>query len=109
MSAYVLIEATVRDEAARARYAPLAQPSAKEFGGEVLVTGPWHTLFGDPAFATGMLIRFPDKKRPSPGITHPAIKLFLNCAPLRSTAASAFLDEGRLRNPMAITRSNWTW
>jgi uncharacterized protein (DUF1330 family) len=62
MSAYVLIEATVRDEAARARYAPLAQPSAKEFGGEVLVTGPWHMLFGDPAFATGMLIRFPDKE-----------------------------------------------
>jgi uncharacterized protein (DUF1330 family) len=62
MSAYVVIEATVRDELTRARYWQQALPSVKEFGGEVLVAGPWHLFFGDPAFSTGMVVRFPDRE-----------------------------------------------
>jgi uncharacterized protein (DUF1330 family) len=62
MTAYVIVEATVRDEAARDRYGSQVGPILREFGGEVLAFGPWQLLFGEPAFKNGMIVRFPDKE-----------------------------------------------
>ena len=62
MSAYLLVEVTVGDKAALDRYGARAIPLIEEFGGEVLVVGPWEVLFGDPAFQRGMVVRFPDRK-----------------------------------------------
>ena len=61
MSAYVIVEASVRDRAARDRYSSLAEPTLHKFNGEILAVGPWQVLFGEPAFENGMVIRFPDK------------------------------------------------
>ena len=41
MSAYIVIEGTVRDKEALGRYGSQATPLIKEFGGEVLAFGPW--------------------------------------------------------------------
>jgi uncharacterized protein (DUF1330 family) len=62
MSAYVIIEASVVDEGSRDSYSSKVGPILKEFGGEVLGSGPWQTLFGEPAFDNGMVIRFANKE-----------------------------------------------
>ena len=61
MSAYVIVEASVRDKKARELYSSQLGPSLRKFGGEVLAVGPWLSLFGDPAFENGMVVRFSDK------------------------------------------------
>ncbi|MEH2480097.1 uncharacterized protein (DUF1330 family) [Nitrobacteraceae bacterium AZCC 2146] len=61
MSAYVIVEASVRDKAARDRYSSQVGPTLRKFDGEVLAVGPWQALFGEPAFENGMVVRFPDK------------------------------------------------
>jgi uncharacterized protein (DUF1330 family) len=62
MSAYVVIEASVRDEESRDRYASQVGPILQKFAADVVSFGPWQLLFGEPAFENGMIIRFPDKK-----------------------------------------------
>ena len=61
MSAYVVVEATVRDPEARDRYGAQASALLKQFGGEVIVFGPWRMLCGEPGHDAGMVIRFEDK------------------------------------------------
>jgi uncharacterized protein (DUF1330 family) len=61
MSAYVIVEANVRDQAARERYSSQVGPILRKFDGEILAVGPWLSLFGEPAFENGMIVRFPDK------------------------------------------------
>ena len=61
MSAYVIVEATVRDADARDRYAAQVQPILRQFGAEILVMAPWQVLFGEAAFSNGMVVRFEDK------------------------------------------------
>jgi uncharacterized protein (DUF1330 family) len=61
MSAYVIVEASVRDKKARELYSSQLGPILRKFGGEVLAVGPWLSLFGEPAFENGMVVRFPDK------------------------------------------------
>ena len=59
MSAYVILEGDVRDESCRATGAGQALSA---FGGEILASGSWDLLVGEPAFSSGMIIRFPDKE-----------------------------------------------
>jgi uncharacterized protein (DUF1330 family) len=47
MSAYVVVEATVRDKEALGRYGPQAISSIRQSGGEVLAFGPWELMFGE--------------------------------------------------------------
>ena len=61
MSAYVVVEATVRDPEARDRYGAQASVVLKQFGAEVVTFGSWQLLSGDPGHDIGMIIRFPDK------------------------------------------------
>ena len=62
MSAYIVVEATVRNQEARDRYAPQAADLIKQAGGEVLASGKWELLFGEAAYHNGLLVRFPDKE-----------------------------------------------
>jgi uncharacterized protein (DUF1330 family) len=62
MSAYIVIEGTVRDKEALARYGAQATPTFKEFGGEILAFGPWELIFGEAAFDNGMIVRFADRE-----------------------------------------------
>jgi len=61
MSAYIVVEATVRDKEALGRYGPQAISSIKQSGGEVLAFGPWELMFGEGAYQNGMIVRFADK------------------------------------------------
>ncbi len=61
MSAYIVVEGTVRDKEGLGRYGSQAIPSIKTFGGEVLAFGPWELFFGQGAYHNGMIILFPDK------------------------------------------------
>jgi uncharacterized protein (DUF1330 family) len=61
MSAYVIVEATVRNKEARERYSSQVGPILRKFDGEILAAGPWLSLCGEPAFENGMVVRFPDK------------------------------------------------
>ena len=62
MTACVIVEASLRDAAARDRYQEKVRPVLKKFGGEFLAFGRWHVLHGEPAFDNGMIVTFPDKE-----------------------------------------------
>lgn len=61
MTAYVVVELTVKNAEAKDRYSSAAGPVLKEFGGEIIAGGAWTILTGDPAFTNGALIRFDDR------------------------------------------------
>jgi uncharacterized protein (DUF1330 family) len=63
MSAYVIVEFTVKDpEIYREKYAPIAGQTAKEHGGEVTAAGNWEVLLGDGSLTSGVLVRFTDRE-----------------------------------------------
>ena len=61
MTALVVVELTVRNEAARERYTTAGREILKKFGGELVAGGVWHVLFGEPAFTNGTVLKFADK------------------------------------------------
>ena len=63
MSAYVVVEFTVKDpETYREKYAAFAGQTAKEHGGEALANSNWEVLHGDGSLTSGALMRFPDRE-----------------------------------------------
>lgn len=63
MSAYVLVEFTVKDpDLYQEKYAPVAGQTAKEHGGEVIAAGRWEPLHGDGSLTSGALVRFTDRE-----------------------------------------------
>ena len=84
MNAYVIVEATARDEESRRRYGSQVEPTLREFSGEVIAFGPWQVLFGEPAFDNGMIIRFPDNETALAWFQSPAYQSLLE---IRTAAA----------------------
>ena len=63
MSAYVIVEFTVKDpDVYREKYAPIAGQTAKEHGGEVIAAGNWEVLHGNGSLTSGVLVRFADRE-----------------------------------------------
>lgn len=63
MSAYVIVEFTVKDpDVYRDKYSQHAGKTAKEHGGEPLAAGGWEVLHGDGSLTSGALMRFPDRE-----------------------------------------------
>jgi uncharacterized protein (DUF1330 family) len=61
MSAYVIVEFTVKDpDVYREKYAGNAGKSAKEYGAEVLANSNWEILDGPPMLSSGVIVQFPD-------------------------------------------------
>jgi uncharacterized protein (DUF1330 family) len=60
MSAFILMETTVRNSEARDRYTVLAEATLKEFGGSVLAAGTLTTLLGENDFREARVLHFPD-------------------------------------------------
>jgi uncharacterized protein (DUF1330 family) len=61
MSAYVIVEFTVKDpDVYREKYGPNAGQTAKEHGGEALANSNWEILHGESSLTSGALMRFPD-------------------------------------------------
>ena len=63
MSAYIVVELTVRDNEAKNRYSAAAAPILKSFGGEFIAGGTTTVLFGETQFANGAIIRFEDRQK----------------------------------------------
>ena len=63
MSAFVVVEMTIKDPDARARYAAAAAPTVAAFGGEYLAHGAWTVLHGEPSLPNGVVVGFPDRER----------------------------------------------
>lgn len=61
MSAYVVVEMSVKDAAAKDRYSAAAGPIIKEHGGEFVAAGAWTALAGEPGLGKGAVIRFADR------------------------------------------------
>jgi NAD(P)-dependent dehydrogenase (short-subunit alcohol dehydrogenase family)/uncharacterized protein (DUF1330 family) len=63
MSAYVIVEFTVKDpDVYRDQYSATAGRTAKEHGGEVVAAGKWEVLHGDGSLTSGALVRFADRE-----------------------------------------------
>jgi uncharacterized protein (DUF1330 family) len=63
MSAYVVVEFTVKDpDVYRDQYSATAGRTAKEHGGEVVAAGQWQVLHGDGSLTSGALVRFADRE-----------------------------------------------
>jgi uncharacterized protein (DUF1330 family) len=63
MSAYVIVEFTVRDpDVYREKYAGNAGKTAKEYGAEILANSKWEILDGAPMFSSGVIVQFPDNE-----------------------------------------------
>src|SRR5271154_1206400 len=61
MSAYVIVEFTVKDpDVYREQYAGTAGKTAKEHGAEVLAAGNWEILDGETGLSSGVIVQFPD-------------------------------------------------
>ena len=70
MSAYVIVEFTVKDpDVYREKYSRNAGQTAKEHGGEALANSNWEILHGDGSLTSGALVRFPTMRRRSIGTT----------------------------------------
>ena len=78
MSAYIVVEGTVRDKEALGRYGPQAIASIKQSGGEVLAFGPWELIFGEGGYHNGMIIRFADKDTALAWYNSPAYQALLD-------------------------------
>ena len=52
-------------------------PLIRQFGGKVLVLGPWKLLFGEAAYRNGIIIRFPDKDAALAWYNSPAYQALL--------------------------------
>ena len=61
MSAYIIVEATVRNPEALKLYSSQATPILKQFGGETLASGPWELVYGDTDYERALIVRFPDR------------------------------------------------
>jgi len=61
MSAYVIVEFTVRDpDIYREKYAGNAGQTAKEYGAEMFANSNWEVLDGAPMLSSGVIVPFPD-------------------------------------------------
>ena len=61
MSAYIIVEFTVKDpDVYRDQYRAMAGRTAKDHGGEVLANSNWEILHGDPMLSSATIMRFPD-------------------------------------------------
>jgi uncharacterized protein (DUF1330 family) len=77
MTAYVIVEMTVKDAAAKGRYSTAAGPVLKEFGGEIIGGGSLTVLTGEPDFTNGAIIRFPDRDTATAWYNSPAYQATL--------------------------------
>jgi len=61
MSAYVIVEFTVKDpDVYREKYAGNAGQTAAEYRAEILANGNWEVLDGAPMLSSGVIVQFPD-------------------------------------------------
>ena len=93
MSAYVVVEFTVKDpDVYRDRYAPNAGQTAKEHGGEVIAAGNWEVLHGNGSLTSGALVRFPDRETALGWYNSPAYQQLIEVRSIAMDVRFSLLD-----------------
>ena len=93
MSAYVIIEFTVKDpDVVREKYSPNAGQTAKEHGGEVLANSNWEIRHGDPMLSSGAIIRFPDHETAVKWYDSPEYQQLIDVRSVAMNARFSVLD-----------------
>ena len=99
MSAYVIVEFTVKDpDVYRERYAAFAGRTAKEHGGEPLANSDWESLHGDGSLTSGALMRFPDRETVLKWYNSPEYQQLIDVRNVAMDARFSLLDG--LPNPV---------
>ena len=93
MSAYVIVEFTVKDpDVYREKYGPNAGRTAKEYGGEVLANSNWEILHGDASLTSGALMRFPDHETAVRWYNSPEYQQLIDVRSVAMDARFSLLD-----------------
>src|SRR5271156_4111345 len=105
MSAYVVVEFTVKDPGVyREQYAPIAGQTAKAHGGEVIAAGNREVLHGDGSLTSGALVRFTDRETALGWYNSPEYQQLIYLRSVAMDARFSLLDglptlTGGKRNP----------
>ena len=93
MSAYVIVEFTVKDpETYKEKYAPIAGQTAKEHGGEPLANSNWEVLHGDGSLTSGALVRFTDHEKAIGWYNSPEYQQLIDVRRVAMDARFSLLD-----------------
>jgi uncharacterized protein (DUF1330 family) len=93
MSAYVIVEFTVKDPALYGeKYAPIAGQTAKEYGGEVIAAGNREVLHGDGSLTSGALVRFTDRETALRWYNSPEYQQLIDVRSVAMDARFSLLD-----------------
>jgi len=93
MSAYVIVEFTVKDpDVYRDQYSAMAGRTAKERGGEALANSNWEILHGDGSLTSGALMRFPDHESAVSWYNSPEYQQLIDVRGVAMDARFSLLD-----------------
>jgi uncharacterized protein (DUF1330 family) len=93
MSAYVIVEFTVKDpDVYRDQYSAMAGRTAKEHGGEVIAAGNWEVLHGDGSLTSGALVRFTDRETAVSWYNSPEYQQLIDVRSVAMDARFSLLD-----------------
>ena len=93
MSAYVIVEFTVKDpDVYREKYSLNAGRTAKEHGGEVLANSNWEILHGDSMLSSGAIVRFPDHEAAVGWYNSPEYQQLIDVRSVAMDARFSLLD-----------------
>ena len=93
MSAYVIVEFTVKDPGVyREKYSVFAGKTAKEHGGEALANSNWEVLHGDGSLTSGALMRFPDHEAALKWYNSPEYQQLLDIRSVATDCRFSLLD-----------------
>ncbi len=93
MSAYVIVEFTVKDlDVYREKYGRNAGQTAKEHGGEPLANGNWEVLHGDGSLTSGALVRFTDRETALKWYNSPEYQQLIDVRSVAMDARFSLLD-----------------
>ena len=93
MSAYVVVEFTVKDpDVYRDQYSAMAGRTAKEHGGEAMANSNWEVLHGDGSLTSGALVRFTDHETALKWYNSPEYQQLIEARGLAMDARFSLLD-----------------
>jgi len=92
MSAYVVVEFTVKDpDVYREKYAGNAGKAAKEYGAEVLANSNWEILDGESGLS-GVIVKFPDHETALTWYNSPEYQQLIEARGIAMDARFSLLD-----------------
>jgi uncharacterized protein (DUF1330 family) len=93
MSAYVVVEFTVKDpDVYREKYAGNAGKAAQEYGAEVLASSSWEILDGETRLSSGAIVQFPDHEAALRWYNSPEYQQLIDVRAVAMNARFSLLD-----------------